>query len=96
MAKTKAGNHVGGQLLGSGTSPHCHHGEAEAAEPPRDFVNKMSVCLMDVSNGHPVEVIYASSKTISILATVAPGFRLATVDRSFRSGLLCFQCQTEA
>ena len=49
-----------------------------------------------VSNGYPVEVVYTSSKTISILATVAPGFRLATVDRSFRSGLLCFQCQAEA
>ena len=41
-------------------------------------------------------VIHASSKTISILVTVAPGFRLATVDWSFRSGLFCFQCQAEA
>jgi len=41
-------------------------------------------------------VIYASSKSIPSLVTVAPGFCLATVDWSFRSGLLCFQCQAEA
>jgi len=48
MAKTKAGNHVGGQLLRSGTSPYFNHGEAEAAESPRDFVHKMGVCLKEL------------------------------------------------
>ena len=48
MAKTKAGNHVGGQLLRSGTSPYFNHDEAEAAESPRDFVHKMGVCLKEL------------------------------------------------
>lgn len=48
MAKTKAGNHVGGQLLRSGTSPYFNHGEAEAAESQRDFVHKMGVCLKEL------------------------------------------------
>ena len=48
LAKTKAGNHVGGQLLRSGTSPYFNHGEAEAAESPRDFVHKMGVCLKEL------------------------------------------------
>ena len=48
MAKTKAGFHVGGQLLRSGTSPYFNHGEAEAAESPRDFVHKMDVCLKEL------------------------------------------------
>ena len=48
MTKTKAGNHVGGQLLRSGTSPYFNHGEAEAAESPRDFVHKMGVCLKEL------------------------------------------------
>ena len=48
MAKTKAGNHVAGQLLRSGTSPYFHHGEAEAAESQRDFVHKMGVCLKEL------------------------------------------------
>jgi len=48
MTKTKAANHVGGQLLRSGTSPYFNHGEAEAAESPRDFVHKMGVCLQEL------------------------------------------------
>ena len=48
MANTKAGNHVGGQLLRSGISPYFNHGEAEAAESPKDFVHKMSVCLKEL------------------------------------------------
>jgi four helix bundle protein len=48
MLGTKAANHVGGQLLRSGTSPYFNHGEAEAAESPRDFVHKMGVCLKEL------------------------------------------------
>ena len=46
--ETRAGNHVAGQLLRSGTSPLFHHGEAEAAESQRDFVHKMGVCLKEL------------------------------------------------
>lgn len=48
MDATRAGNHVAGQLLRSGTSPLFNHGEAEAAESPRDFVHKMGVCLKEL------------------------------------------------
>jgi len=48
MTKTKAANHVGGQLLRSGISPYFNHGEAEAAESPRDFVHKMAICLKEL------------------------------------------------
>jgi four helix bundle protein len=48
MHETKAGNHVGGQLLRSGTSPLFNHGEAEAAESPRDFLHKMKICLKEL------------------------------------------------
>jgi four helix bundle protein len=48
MTGTKAANHVGGQLLRSGTSPCFNHGEAEAAESPRDFVHKMGICLKEL------------------------------------------------
>jgi four helix bundle protein len=48
MDKTRAGNHVGGQLLRSGTSPLFNHGEAEAAESSSDFVHKMGVCLKEL------------------------------------------------
>lgn len=48
LPSTRAGNHVGGQLLRSGTSPYFHHGEAQAAESPKDFVHKMSICLKEL------------------------------------------------
>jgi len=32
LPQTRAGNHIGGQLLRSGTSPLPNHGEAQAAE----------------------------------------------------------------
>ena len=35
-------------MLRSGTSPYFNHGEAEAAESPRDFVHKMGICLKEL------------------------------------------------
>src|ERR1051326_7615398 len=48
LPKTRAGNHVAGQLLRSGTSPYSNHGEAESAESPEDFIHKMKVCLKEL------------------------------------------------
>jgi four helix bundle protein len=48
LPKTRAGNHVAGQLLRSGTSPLPNHGEAESAESPADFVHKLKVCLKEL------------------------------------------------
>lgn len=44
LPDTRAGNHVAGQLLRSGTSPLPNHGEAQAAESRRDFIHKMKIC----------------------------------------------------
>jgi four helix bundle protein len=44
----RARNHVGGQLLRSGTSPLSNHGEAQAAESRPDFIHKMKVCLKEL------------------------------------------------
>ncbi|MDP6505590.1 MAG: four helix bundle protein [Planctomycetota bacterium] len=48
MPGSRAANHVGGQLLRSGTSPLFNHGEAQAAESSKDFVHKMKVCLKEL------------------------------------------------
>ncbi len=48
LSNTKAGNHVAGQLLRSGTSPYPNHGEAQAAESPKDFVHKLSISLKEL------------------------------------------------
>jgi len=48
MLRTRAGSHVSAQLLRSGTSPYFNHGEAQAAESPKDFIHKMRVCLKEL------------------------------------------------
>ena len=48
LPRTRAGVHVGGQILRSGTSPYSNHGEAEAAESREDFIHKMGVCLKEL------------------------------------------------
>ncbi|MCA9271373.1 MAG: four helix bundle protein [Planctomycetales bacterium] len=48
LPTTRAGNHVAGQLLRSGTSPSPNHGEAQAAESTRDFIHKMRICLKEL------------------------------------------------
>jgi four helix bundle protein len=44
LPATRAGNHVAGQLLRSGTSPLPNHGEAQAAESRADFIHKLRIC----------------------------------------------------
>ena len=48
MPTTRAGNHVAGQVLRSGTSPYPNHGEAEAAESRDDFIHKLKICLKEL------------------------------------------------
>ena len=48
LPKTRVGNHVAGQLLKSGTSPYPNHGEAQAAESPKDFIHKLRVSLKEL------------------------------------------------
>lgn len=48
LPHSRAGNHVAGQLLRSGTSPLPNHGEAQAAESRDDFVHKLSICLKEL------------------------------------------------
>jgi four helix bundle protein len=45
LPATRAGNHVAGQILRSGTSPLPNHGEAQAAESRKYFVHKLSISL---------------------------------------------------
>jgi len=48
LPNSKAGNHVSGQMLRSGTSPYPNHGEAQAAESPKDFIHKLRICLKEL------------------------------------------------
>ena len=48
LPKSRAGTHLGGQLLRCGTSPLLNHGEAESAESKEDFIHKLKVCLKEL------------------------------------------------
>ena len=52
LPNTRTCNHVAGQLLRSGTSPYPNHGEAQAAESPKDFVHKLSISLKELRETH--------------------------------------------
>ncbi|MBC8383323.1 MAG: four helix bundle protein [Candidatus Cloacimonetes bacterium] len=48
MPITKAGNHLAGQLVRSGTSPALNYGEAQSGESRKDFIHKMKVVLKEL------------------------------------------------
>ena len=48
LPATRAGNHVAGQVLRSGTSAYPNHGEAEAAESREDFIHKLKICVKEL------------------------------------------------
>jgi four helix bundle protein len=43
-----AERHIGQQLLRSGTAPVSHHGEAQGAESPADFIHKLRLALKEL------------------------------------------------
>ena len=45
---SKAGNHIAGQLVRSGTSPAPNYGEARSAESRKDFIHKMKISLKEL------------------------------------------------
>jgi four helix bundle protein len=48
LPSSKAGNHIGGQMIRSGTSPAPNYGEARRAESRRDFIHKMKISLKEL------------------------------------------------
>jgi four helix bundle protein len=48
LYNTRAGNHIAGQLVRSGTSPALHYGEAQSAESRADFIHKIKIILKEL------------------------------------------------
>jgi four helix bundle protein len=48
LPNTRAGNHIAGQILRSGTSPYGNHGEAQEPESADDFIHKLKLCLKEL------------------------------------------------
>lgn len=101
LPNTRAGNHVAGQLLRSGTSPLPNHGEAQAAESRDDFIHKFSICLKELRESRRwrllilrVPLVKDTSETTSLLVETeelikifARSIRTAKVGKIQRSKL---------
>ena len=48
LIDTRAGNHIAGQIVRSGTHPALHYGEAQSAESRQDFLHKLKVLLKEL------------------------------------------------
>ena len=48
LPRTRAGNHMAGQLIRSGTSPALNYGEVQSAESRNDFIHKVKVVLKEL------------------------------------------------
>jgi len=49
LPKTQAAQHIGGQLVRSGTSPAPNYAEARAAESGKDFIHKLKIVLKELN-----------------------------------------------
>lgn len=48
MVSSKAGNHLAGQIVRSGTSVALNYGEAQSGESQKDFIHKMKIVLKEL------------------------------------------------
>ena len=48
LPNTKAANHIGGQMIRSGSSPALNYGEAQEAESRKDFIHKIGICRKEL------------------------------------------------
>ena len=48
MPNTRAGSHLSGQLIRSGTSVFLNYGEAQSGESRKDFIHKIKIVLKEL------------------------------------------------
>ena len=63
LPENRLGNHIGSQLLRSGSSPAPNYAEAISAESRRDFIHKVGVALKELRETH-VWLTIARRKTL--------------------------------
>jgi len=48
LPKSRTGNHIGSQMMRSGTGPAPNYGEAQDAESRSDFIHKIKIVLKEL------------------------------------------------
>jgi four helix bundle protein len=83
LPNTRAANHLGGQLLRSGTSPALNYGEAQSGESRKDFIHKIKIALKELRETHVCLKIIHRGKLYkyeeSILAAIKENNELISI-----------------
>lgn len=87
LPDTKVGNHVGAQLLRSGTSPAFHYGEVQSAESRNDFLHKMKVCLKELRETRITLLIVERKELLPARKVAGVLGECEELIRIFRSGI---------
>ena len=66
IENSKAGNHLSGQLVRSGTSVALNYGEAQSGESRKDFIHKMKIVLKELRETFVCLKIINRSKLYSV------------------------------
>ena len=72
LPSTKAGKHISGQILRSGTSPASNYGEAIGAESRADFIHKLKIALKELRETEVWIKIIIRSKTVEKTEKLLP------------------------
>jgi len=72
LPDTKAGRHVAGQILRSGTSPAPNYGEAQSAESHADFIHKLKIALKELRETEIWLKVVAKAEMIDLPSQLAP------------------------
>lgn len=72
LPATKAGTHVAGQILRSGTSPAPNYGEVVAAESQADFIHKLKIALKELRETEIWLKIIAKAHMVKSMSRLTP------------------------
>jgi four helix bundle protein len=72
LPKTRAKNHIGGQIIRSGSSPAPNYGEAQSAESRSDFVHKLKICLKELHETRVWLLMIAKANLIKSVSEIDP------------------------
>ena len=72
IKNTKAGNHLAGQIVRSGTSVSLNYGEAQSAESKKDFIHKMKIILKELRETYICLKIIDKSKLLKNEVVLEP------------------------
>ena len=65
ISTTKAGKHLIGQLIRSGTSPALNYGESRSAESLKDFIHKLQIILKELRESFISLKIISKARLVS-------------------------------